>query len=287
MLLLFIICMLGYIMLFESSFIYFPSKYPAGNWEVNRFRAAEGESITRVEDVWMEAEDGVRLHGWFCTPHRWQDGEARPVESSRVILWCHGNAGNITHRYDKISHLTQAPSALFIFDYRGYGRSEGSPSEAGVYLDAMAAWRHLTEERGYAPRQIVIYGVSMGGAVAIELATKVEPAGLIIESSFTSIADMAAATMPFIPRCIIRTRMNSLDKIGAITVPKLVVHGDADEIIPYRMGEALYEAAAPPKRFHAVADATHNETDLIGGEAYYTVIRDFVLEVTSSEPEDD
>lgn len=269
------------LMIFEESYIFFPEKYPAGRWEVTEQRSgAEGETIVLLDDVWMTTPDGVRLHGWWCRPHRVEQGVPVRVESRAVLLWCHGNAGNISDRYRKLVPMVRFPADVLIFDYRGYGRSGGSPSEAGVYTDALTAWNHLTGELGYEPGQVVLYGVSLGGAVAVELATKVEAAGLIVESSFTSIPDMAAMAMPFVPRAIIRTRMNSLARIATIEEPKLFIHSPVDEVIPFEMGRRLFERAGEPKRFYEVQDAGHNETDLVGGDAYFQAIREFVDEVT-------
>jgi fermentation-respiration switch protein FrsA (DUF1100 family) len=168
------------------------------------------------------------------------------------------------------------PTQVFIVDYRGYGRSEGRPSEEGLYTDARAAWRYLVEERGIAPARIVIFGKSLGGAVAVELATQVKPAGVILESSFTSVPDMAARHFPFVPKALIRTKMNSAGKIARIRAPKLHIHSPADEVVPYELGRELFDAAADPKRFHRVEGAGHNETYLVGGSGYFAAIRDFM-----------
>ena len=143
-------------------------------------------------------------------------------------------------------------------------------------MDARAAWDYLTTERKIPSGNIVIFGDSLGGAVAIELATKVAPAGLIVQSSFTSIKDMAAQVMPFLPTFILRTRMDSINKIAHVGAPKLFIHSPADEMVPYRLGRKLFDAAAEPKQFYEVQGASHNETDIIGGRAYFDAIGDFV-----------
>jgi fermentation-respiration switch protein FrsA (DUF1100 family) len=276
-LLLLIIGLLALVMFLEDRFIYFPSKYPEGNWDVERLRAGrKGADAPKIEDVWMTAADGVRLHGWYCTPPETDQAASSTGSNQMTLLWFHGNAGNLTHRYPVIENLLEQRMAVFIIDYRGYGRSEGSPAEEGLYRDARAAWDYLARERGISPGRIVIFGDSLGGAVAIELATKIEPAGLIVQSSFTSIKDMASQVMPFLPTFILRTRMDSINKIAGVRCPKLFIHSSSDELVPYRFGLQLFDAASEPKRFYEVKGASHNETDLIGGRAYFDAIGDFV-----------
>lgn len=269
-----------FVMIFEDRFIYFPSKYPEGVWDVQKLSAGRAEVSVKIEDVWFKAADGVRLHGWYCTPGASESGEASTVSTQTTLLWFHGNAGNITHRYPVIERLMEQRVAIFIVDYRGYGRSEGSPSEEGLYMDARGAWGYLLNERGISPHQIILFGDSLGGAIAIDLATKVEPAGLIVQSAFTSISDMAAQVMPVFPRFILRTKMDSINKIGRVRCPKLFIHSPADEMVPYRLGRKLYDAASAPKQFYEVAGASHNETDLVGGRAYFDAIGNFVRAYT-------
>ncbi|HLL73558.1 MAG TPA: alpha/beta hydrolase [Pyrinomonadaceae bacterium] len=272
----------GYLMLFEDSFIYFPSKYPEGIWQRGESRAREGEIVAGVEDVQLTASDGVRLHGWFCTPQVVRGGGAgaartlEPVKTRRTLLFLHGNAGNLSHRYDIIDELVKLPVNVFIIDYRGYGKSEGRPSEQGLYADARAAWDYLTTVRGIPPASIVLFGESLGGAVAIDLASKVQACGLIVQSSFTSIADMAAEVMPLAPRFLIRTKMDSLSKIAHVSCPKLFIHSEADDVIPYRLGRRLFDAAHAPKQFYEVKNAPHNLTFDIGGAAIYEALRSFI-----------
>ena len=266
----------GYVMLFEDSFIYFPARYPEGIWARDQPRAREGEIVARVEDVQLAASDGVRLHGWFCTPLVGRNGALESVETKRTLLFLHGNAGNISHRYDIIEGLIKLSVNVFIIDYRGYGKSEGRPSEQGLYADARAAWDYLTNARGIPAAHIVIFGESLGGAVAIDLASKVQACGLIVQSSFTSIADMAAEVLPFAPRFMIRTKMDSLSKIAQVSCPKLFVHSEADDIIPYKLGRRLFDAAHAPKQFYDVKNAPHNLTFDIGGAAFYEALRDFI-----------
>jgi len=271
------VCLMGYVMLFEGSFIYFPSKYPAGRWEREEPQEVrEGQIVARIEDVQLVAADGVRLHGWYCTPQVKRGDALESIAAQATLLFLHGNAGNISHRFEIITALVNLPVNVFIIDYRGYGKSAGGPSEQGLYRDADAAWNYLTTARGTSASRIVIFGESLGGAVAIDLARRVEACGLIVQSSFTSIAEMAAEVLPFVPRFIIRTKMDSLSKIGNVSSPKLFIHSQADEIIPYRMGRRLFEAASAPKLFYEVKGASHNLTDIVGGAAYYEALRSFI-----------
>jgi fermentation-respiration switch protein FrsA (DUF1100 family) len=275
-LLLLITGLVTFVMLFEDRFIYFPSKYPEGFWDVERLQAGRGEASSKIEDVWMRAADGVRLHGWYCTPQPTDGEDSSLAPNVMTLLWFHGNAGNLSHRYPVIEKLLEQRIAVFIIDYRGYGRSEGSPSEEGLYTDARAAWDYLATERKIPPGNIIVFGDSLGGAIAIDLATKVDAAGLIVQSSFTSIKDMAAQVMPFLPTFILRTKMDSINKIARVRSPKLFIHSPVDEMVPYRLGRQLYDAASPPKQFYEVKGASHNEMDIIGGRAYFDAIGDFV-----------
>jgi fermentation-respiration switch protein FrsA (DUF1100 family) len=275
LLLLLISGFLIFVMLFEDRFIYFPSKYPEGIWDVEKLSAGRGALSPKIEDVWFTASDGVRLHGWYCQPQPGGEGQGSTASAPQTLLWFHGNAGNITHRYSIIERLMEQSIAVFIIDYRGYGRSEGSPSEQGLYADARGAWDYLTNERHVPPGQIILFGDSLGGAVAIDLATKVDPAGLVVQSAFTSISDMASQVLPFFPGFILRTKMDSINKIKSVRCPKLFIHSSADEMVPYRLGRQLFEAASPPKQFYEVEGASHNEMDVVGGRAYFDAIGNF------------
>lgn len=264
------------IMAFEDKLIYFPSKYPDGVWDVESYSARDGTIIPKIEDCYFETSDALRLHGWFCSPHRKTGGVPAPVHTEMVLLWFHGNAGNITYRYDMILAMMELPVDVFIIDYRGYGRSEGNPTEKGLYLDARAAWDHLTKTRGISPDHIIVFGKSLGGAPAIDLAAQVQPAGLIVQSSFTSAADMAAVVLPFFPTVFLRTKMDSITKIGGVHCPKLFIHSPADEVIPYKLGRRLYEASPEPKAFYEVKGAPHNATYIVGGKPYFEALRRFV-----------
>jgi fermentation-respiration switch protein FrsA (DUF1100 family) len=258
--------------LFERSLIFFPTRFPDGLWDTE---AAARGSDCRIEDHFFTAEDGTKLHGWMCR-------RIGAADDQPVLLFFHGNAGNLSHRAELLIELaTRTPAGVFVVGYRGYGRSEGRPSEAGLYKDASAAWKHLTEEMGIGTDRIIIFGKSLGGGVAVNLALEAPAAGLIIESSFTSIPDMAGAHYPFVPKFMVRTQMNSLVKIEFVSMPKLFIHSKQDRIVPFRLGRKLYEAAPEPKSFHEVVGAGHNDTWLVGGDSYFNALAEFVADATN------
>lgn len=256
---------------FEESMIFFPDPYPSGQWDVDVVSSGSGATI---EDCFFEASDGVRLHGWWCRP----SSDSAGGTSEMVLLWFHGNAGNLAHRAPQMLALAKIPVQVFIIDYRGYGRSEGKPDEQGLYRDGRAAWDVLTGAMGVDPSRIVIHGVSLGGAVAVNLATEVEAAGLILQSSFTSVPDMAAHHYRIVPKWLVRTKMDSIAKIGEVGCPIMVIHSPEDEVVPFAHGRRLYEAARGNRRFVEIPGAAHNETSLIGRERYFAAIRGFLEE---------
>jgi fermentation-respiration switch protein FrsA (DUF1100 family) len=228
-------------MLLEESLIYFPTKYPGGDWQ---------PAGLTFEDVWFEAEDGVKLHGWYV-PHS---------NPRAVVLFAHGNAGNLSHRADLLRVLHRMGLSVLAFDYRGYGRSEGSPHEAGIVADARAARRALAERAGVRESEIVLMGESIGGAVMVELASEDGAAGLVLENVFSSAPDVAAYHYPWLPvRSLMRTRLNAAGKISQYRGPLLQVHGDADTIVPIELGRRLFEAANEPKQFVVIPGADHND----------------------------
>jgi fermentation-respiration switch protein FrsA (DUF1100 family) len=216
------------------------------------------------EDVWFPAGDGVRLHGWLV-----------PAPDARLTLvWFHGNAGNVSHRVDSIKYLHRLLRVnIFIFDYRGYGQSAGAHSdlsEQATYHDADGALAYLRGRRDLAHTRLVYFGQSLGAAIAVEAARRHPPAGLILETPFTSIKDMARIVLPFLPVAgLLRTKYDSLTKIREIRVPLLVLHGDRDDVVPYEQGRRLFDAANEPKTFYTIRGASHNDTYVAGGHAYF------------------
>lgn len=191
------------------------------------------------EEHFVATSDGERLHAWFVPR----------VNSDSVILVCHGNAGNISHRMETIRNFHQLGFNVLVFDYRGFGKSSGTPTEQGTYLDAEAIWDWLLA-RGYRVGHIAIFGRSLGGGVAIELAVRKHAAALILESTFTSVADMGNIHYPWFPvRLLTRTHYDNLAKVERLQSPLLILHSPDDEMIPFSQGLALFERAGPPKRF--------------------------------------
>jgi fermentation-respiration switch protein FrsA (DUF1100 family) len=198
-----------------------------------------------------------------------------------VFLMAHGNAGNITHRVDRITSWQRSLNvSVFVFDYRGYGRSAGKPNEPGVYQDARAAYHWLTTDQGIAPNDIVFFGESLGTAVVLQLALEVQPRALILESPFTSAVDVGQQAFPWLPvRWIMRNRFASIEKIGQYHGPLLIIHGTHDTVIPFAMGQTLFARANEPKRFYAVTGADHNEVAVVGARPYMQAMDDFLREV--------
>jgi fermentation-respiration switch protein FrsA (DUF1100 family) len=234
----------GVMMFLEGSLIFFPMPYPQGDWE---------QRDVPVEDAWFEADDGTQLHGWFLD-------HPRP---RAVVLFAHGNAGNLTHRLEHIARLSRdLRLSVLIFDYRGYGRSQGRPDEQGLLADARAARRWLGQRVGLAEPQIVLHGESLGGGVLVDLAARDGARGLVLESTFSSLPDVAAHHYPLLPvRWLMRNRLDSLAKIGQYRGPLVQCHGDADSIVPLEQAQRLFAAAtgSEPKRFVQLPGHDHND----------------------------
>lgn len=234
---------------FQSHLIYYPQA---------EIMATPKSINLSYQAVSFAAEDGVKLSGWFIPARR----------PRGVVLFCHGNAGNISHRLDSIQVFNHLGLSVFIFDYRGYGQSEGKPTEKGTYLDAEAAWRYLVEERQVAPAEIIIFGRSLGGAIAAHLAQRHTPKALILESSFTSIRDMAAVIYPFLPvRLLVRFHYHTIAYLKEVNCPLLIIHSPDDDLIPFRQGRRLFEAAGEPKEFLEIS-GSHNEGFLQSAKGY-------------------
>lgn len=249
----------------DRVFIYHPHPWIERDWA--------GISGLPLEDVWFQTEDGTTLFGWYV-----QASPAAPV-----LLWCHGNAGNIIHRLENLAELYRLGLSVFIFDYRGYGRSSGTPSEEGLYRDALAAYGYLVNQRGIRPERLVLFGRSLGASVAGELASRKPAAGLILESPFPSIAAMARVHYLGLPmHWFVSGRFPLAERLAHVTIPVLVVHGDRDEIVPIELGRQVYDAAREPKSFYVIEGADHNNTTRVGGRAYFQRLRRFVIEVVQA-----
>jgi hypothetical protein len=245
---------LALMMFFEESLISMPSRYPAGNWNPPGLA---------MEDAWFES-DGLKLHGWYVDV----------AQPRAVVLIAHGNAGNVTNRYDLLRQFQALGASVLVFDYRGYGRSEGSPNEAGVLADARSARRWLANRTGIAENEIVLCGESLGGGVQVDLAAKDGARGLILISTFDSLAGVAAFHYPWFPvRMLMRTRLDSWAKIAGYHGPLLQIHGDQDTIVPLALAQRLFDAAGEPKELVVVEWGDHN--DPLGRAALVAIDRFF------------
>lgn len=240
--------------------IYYPVRYPNGFWNL--------KAQLHALDVWLESADHVRLHGWYV---------AQP-QSRWVTLFLHGNAGNLTHRYMHFREITGAASSVLMVDYRGYGKSAGTPSEKGLYLDAEAAYLHLLST-GHNPEHIILHGESLGSAVAVDLASRRRCGALILEAPFTAASDVAGTVLPIVGPLLVRG-FDSRRKIGGVHAPILFIHGAADEIVPLRFGQALFAVAPEPKAFWTVPGSGHNDIIETAGAGYGQRLRSFYGSLT-------
>ena len=245
--------------IFQSRYVYYPER---------NLTADPGQLGLRFDSVYFETADGLTLSAWFI-----------PGDNTRgVILFCHGNAGNISHRLESIQIFHQLGLDVFIFDYRGYGQSEGKPSEQGTYQDAEAAWRYLIEERQLAPADIIVFGRSLGGTVASWLARSHTPGALILESTFTSLRDVASTLYPYLPvRLLLRFQYNTAEYLRGVNCPVLIVHSRDDEIMPFSQGRRLFDIAREPKHFLEIT-GTHNEGFIASGKHYEAGLNGFISE---------
>jgi alpha-beta hydrolase superfamily lysophospholipase len=264
----FLVLLVVMAVIFEERLIYFPE----ARLEVTPEALGMGH-----DELALTTSDDERLHGWFLPS---------PVDSDHryTVLMCHGNAGNISHRLDRtlLMHSNLGTDVL-LFDYRGFGRSSGAPSEPGTYDDARAAYRYLVDERGIPGERIVLFGESLGAAVALQLATEVDAAGLVLEAPFTSIRDMAKEVYPFIPNGWVRTRYENLEKIAALAMPLLVIHGTEDATVPFDQGQKLFDAAPEPKQFVAIDGAGHSDNFLVGRDRYWPAWKEFLARLSDEK----
>lgn len=228
--------------------------------------ATPGEFGLVYEDLRIHVSDGEEIHAWFF-----------PINNdSTTVLFCHGNAGCMSGRLETVQMLTEIGVNVLLFDYRGYGLSDGKASEKNMYADAKAAYNWLLRERSTASHKLIIFGRSLGGAVGVELTGRVDCAGLIIESSFTSVAEMGRHLYPYLPtRWLVRYHFDSIARIGRLECPVLIMHSKQDEIVPFRMGRQLYEAAREPKRFVELSGG-HVDQDFSVNNLYRNELREFI-----------
>jgi fermentation-respiration switch protein FrsA (DUF1100 family) len=252
----------------ESRLIYFPGSQRS-------LLAPPGSLNLPVERVTFPTEDGLTLASWVIPAGRDSTG--------LWLLICHGNAGNLSE-FGRPAHyagLRELGLHLLAFDYRGYGESEGLPTESGLYKDADAAYRYLRDGRGVPADRIIVFGHSLGSAVAVDLASRVSVGGVIVEGALTSVVDRGQELYPFIPvRWIAGTRFVSIEKIAKVTAPKLFLHARGDEVIPVAHGRRLYEAAPPPKTFLELQGG-HGDAFDVDSAKYYGAIAEFLAALPS------
>ena len=242
---------------FQEKMVFFPGK---------RLGDTPEAAGLQYEDVYLVTDDDIKIHGWYV-PH---------PDAQATLLFFHGNAGNLSHRLESISIFHDIGLAVFIIDYRGYGRSEGRPTERGTYRDAMAAWNYLVGERRLRPDEIIVFGRSLGGAVAAALAAKVTPAAVILESTFTSIKDLGKHYYPYLPVSWIARIHYPVDEyIASFQCPVLVIHSNQDEVVPARLGQRLFDSAPEPKMFLPVS-GDHNNGFLLSRDVYVKGIQRFL-----------
>jgi fermentation-respiration switch protein FrsA (DUF1100 family) len=246
-----------------NGLVYFPIRFPDGEW---RQQTAVGAT-----EVWLTTRDGVRLNAWWV-----------PASSGQLVtVFFHGNGGNLTHRTPHMRAIASAGSAVLIIDYRGYGKSAGTPAESGLYADADAAYEWLISQ-GHSPKKIIIQGESLGTAVAVELAGRKACAGVVLEAPFNSASQVAAGLLPLLGPLVIRV-YNSKEKVGKIRAPLLFIHGDRDEVIPYKLGRDLFDAAPEPKSFWTIPGAGHNNLVDVAGDRYREKLAEFYASLARSE----
>ena len=259
-----------WLFVFQSSLVFYP--------EIDRKVIATPKLAgLQYQDLYLKTPDGINLHGWYV-----------PAAQPRgTVLFLHGNAGNISHRIDSLKMFNRLGFNTLIFDYRGYGNSGGKPTEEGTYRDAETAWRYLSDQLHIPGCRIVVYGESMGGAVAAWLAARQKPAALVIASSFTSVPDMGQQLYPYLPvRLVTRIHYDTREYLRSVSVPVLIAHSPEDDIIPFAHGQALFAAAKPPKQFLELAGG-HNNGFIFMRETWVMALGDFLgAQIARRQPPD-
>lgn len=248
-----------YVRHLERTSLFYPTK---------PFLATPEDYQLSFEDVYIATAKDIKVHGWFVNA----------PQAKSTLLFFHGNAGNIGDRLGKILFFHKLGLNVLIIDYRGYGKSEGKPTEEGMYQDALATYSYLIEDRGINPQNIVIYGASLGGTAAVDLASQRQAGALIVDSSFSNAVDMAKKIYPFIPSFLINIKLDSLNKIENVTIPKLFIHSMDDQLVPIELGKKLYNAAPEPKKFFEVSGG-HNDDYFNDHDGFIETISDFLKEL--------
>jgi hypothetical protein len=251
----------------------------------SRLLATPGDAGMAFETVRLDTEDGETLHGWWIPASDVSRETSPGASATHTLLFFHGNAGNISGRLESVQQFHRLGLNVLIVDYRGYGQSTGTPSEQGIYNDAEACWRHLTETRGIAPEDIVVFGRSMGGGAATWLATQHRPGVVILESVFTNVPDVGAHHYSFLPvRALATNQFDNESRVAEIDAPKLHIHSREDRVVPFKLGRRVYDAATEPKRFLEI-EGGHNDGFLVSEDAYLETIDAFLAEHLDSGEE--
>lgn len=252
-------CLIVYVRFLEATTVFLPAKKVVVSPQNIRLD---------YEDINLVTPDQVKINGWFV--------RAAPGQTIRpTFLFLHGNAGNIGDRLDKIALFHGMGANVMIIDYRGYGKSQGSPTEKGMYLDTLAAFDYLLTRKDVAPDKIIVYGESLGGAAAVDLATRRPVSGLILDSTFTSAAEMGKLIFPIAPSFLLSLKMDSLSKIKKISIPKFFIHSPSDETIPFAIGKKLFMAAPEPKEF-LETEGGHNDGYAVSQKIFVERIKNFL-----------
>ncbi|MCG2710952.1 MAG: alpha/beta hydrolase [Candidatus Omnitrophica bacterium] len=246
-------CFYIYIRYLEKSSLYYP---------LRQLEGTPTEIGLPYENVFFNASDNTKLHGWFVPA----------TDAKATVIFVHGNGGNISHRLDKIRVFNELNVNLFIFDYRGYGRSKGVSGEQGLYLDIQAAYDYI--RRKDSTGKVIIYGESLGGSLAVDLASKADIDGLILEGAFTSVADMAKIVYPWLPAVLLKTKFDTISKISHVKAPKLHFHAEFDDVVPLSMGSRLFKAAKEPKKF-VLLEGMHNDSFFVSAVKVRSELKEF------------
>jgi fermentation-respiration switch protein FrsA (DUF1100 family) len=242
----------------EDFYVFFPQ---------TSFDITPDDLHLNYKEVYFYSQDKEKLHGWFFPTNM----------NEPVIMISHGNACNISHMLEYAGLLIEKNLQVFLFDYRGYGKSTGTPSEKGIYMDAQAAYDYLVNEEKIHRDNIVLFGQSLGAAAAIDVAKKNHVRSIIIEGAFTSTKEMSKKMFPIsLISFLLPANYNNLDKIAHIHVPKLIIHSEDDEIVPFSMGKRLFEASREPKYFYTIKGAGHNDAFIVGGDKYFQAFAYFI-----------
>jgi len=255
-----------YIYMAQDRMFYFPTK---------DFAVNPDDYNLEFQDIFINVGQDETIHAWYF-PY------SQNPDSAKTVLFCHGNGGNISHRIETVIFLLQRGVNVMLFDYRGYGRSSGSPTESNTYDDVKAAYDWLISEKSVKPSNIIIFGRSLGGAVAVDLASKISCGGLIVESSFDSAIEMAKGYFPFFPaRLLIKYDYDAITKISKVNCFKLFTHSPSDDLVPFDRGKRLFEAAPEPKSFYEIS-GRHNERTYLDDPDYIKAIDDLLKQESES-----